>query len=126
MTFFPSKRKENVRNWPGRALTRRPSVTTKRKVFAFEVCCVTLASLRISGSRGDEIAAGRAPACAGTAPARGALEGRRTMRVSMLKNTNATKPIVRASYRLGGAGRSATAAAVGVTMLRPEDEAAVT
>jgi hypothetical protein len=87
---------------------------------------VTLASLRTSGSRGDEVAAGRAPACAATAPARGALEGRRTTTVSMLKNTNATKPIVRASYRLGGAGRSAAAAAVGVTMLRPEDEAAVT
>ena len=48
MTFFPSKRKENLRNWPGRAFSRRPSVTTKRKVLALKVCCMTLASLRIS------------------------------------------------------------------------------
>ena len=133
MTLLPSKRKENVRNWPGRAFSRRPSVTTKRKVFASEVCCATLANLKTSGPLDGEVAetarTGAFTVPAGVfdpAPARGPLEGRRTTRVSMLKNTNATKPIVRTSYRLGGAGRSAIDAAVGVTMLRPEDEAAVT
>jgi hypothetical protein len=70
----------------------------KRSVFASETCCVTLASLRISGPPDDEIAA--ATALAG-ACARGAFEGRRTTRVTMLKNTNAMKPIIRASYRPG-------------------------
>src|SRR5580704_17665908 len=68
MTLLPSKRKENVRNWPGRAFSRRPSVTTKRKVFASEVCCATLANLKTSGPLDGEVAE-TAPTGAFTVPA---------------------------------------------------------
>src|ERR1700678_3394483 len=112
MIFFPSKRNEKVRNWPGRAFNFRPSGTMKRSVFVSEVCGVMLANRRIKAPPGDAVGAGGSPAgaCAAAAgvadraPARGALEGRRTARVSALKSTNPMKPIVRASYRLGGAG----------------------
>lgn len=84
----------------------------KRKVFASEACGVMLANLRISGPPDNEVAAGTPLTGACTVPAgvsdlalkKGALEGCRTTRVSMLKDTNAMKPIIRASFRLGGAG----------------------
>src|SRR6266496_5249493 len=113
MTFFPSKRKENVRNWPGRAFSFRPSGTMKHKVFASEACGVMLANLRISGRPDNEVAARTGLTGAFAVPAGlsdlalaiGSLEGRRTTRVSMLKNTNAMKPI-RAACRLGGDRKS--------------------
>src|SRR5579884_1790771 len=126
MTFFPSKRKENVRNCPGRAFRYLLSGTMKRKVFASEACCVMLASFRINGPQGDEVAVATAltDACtfpapvSDSVPAREALEARRTKRVTMLKNTNAMKPIIRTSYRLDGAGCAGAAEALCETMLR--------
>src|SRR5580698_10088263 len=119
MAFFPSKRKEKVKNWPGRALRIRPSGTMKRSVLAFEACGVMLANLRIRTPPGDAVGAARTPAgaCdvgAGMAclsPERRAFDGRRIARVSALKSTNPMKPIVRALYRLSEAGRLGATAA---------------
>src|SRR6266545_6306215 len=119
MTFFPSKGKENVRNWPGRALSFRSLETMKRRVFASEACCVMLANLSTSGPPDGEAeaATGLTGACAipagmpDLALARGVFAGRLTIRVTVLRHTNAMNPIILASYRLRGAGWSGTAVA---------------
>src|ERR1700733_5843167 len=84
VTFFPSNRKEKVRNWPGRALSFRPSGTTKRNVLASDACCVMLANFRISAPSNGEGSAGTPRAgSAGVSDlvlTGGAFEGRRITR----------------------------------------------